>query len=352
MFVKKTMGMNVYANGADQYGNRFGGNSFSDSLNVKELGLEKWKPSEGENIVDFIPFNATEVNPLVIAGKAEVGDPMYSLEYFVHRGIGPSNRNITCLNQYGHKCPLCEEAKRIKSLGGAENEEASKAMSAKRRIVYVVHDIKNNKYGYWDTGWKSVEEKIQKLARVTIDPNTNSPVNVFDWQDGMSVKFYGEKKKFAGHDFIEVDVFSFVPRKPLSDEVLEHSVDLATVIQKTSAEEMEKIISGDLSGTAAAPKTAQAAPQQTNTFDALAKANIEETPTQAAPQQTPTTSSQTPESVTYDDMESVQTQAAPAQEQPVVAESPETTCPHGHKWGDADKHPECGKCPVWERCLG
>ena len=124
MFQKKTMTAKAYENGSNPYGNRFGNSGgFNDSLDVKKTGLEKWKPHDGENNIDVIPFNATAENPLVIAGKAEVGDPMYSLDYFVHRSIGPSKANITCLTQYGEDCPLCREAKRIKELGGKENED-------------------------------------------------------------------------------------------------------------------------------------------------------------------------------------------------------------------------------------
>ena len=50
MFQKKTMNTRTYENGSNPYGNRFGGSGgFQDSLNMKETGLEKWKPAEGEN---------------------------------------------------------------------------------------------------------------------------------------------------------------------------------------------------------------------------------------------------------------------------------------------------------------
>ena len=318
------MNMNAYANGGDQWGNRFGGNTFSDSIDTKSAGLERWKPSEGENLIDIIPYNASEGHPLVLAGKAEVGEPLYSLDYFVHRGIGPSQANVTCLKQFGKDCPLCREKERLKALGGQDNDKKAQDINAKRRVIYVIHDLKNNKYGYWDTGWKTVEENITKLARITIDSRTNAPANVFDWENGMSLKFYGEKKKYQGREYVEPSLFSFVERAPLSDEALSHSIDLSTLIKFMSPEDMEKLISGKAyavdTGSTPAATTTTAAPTQA--------APATSAQTTAAP--TPTTAAPTSDTTTVDTA---------------------NVCPCGYKWGEADKHPECGECKLWEKCL-
>ena len=345
MFQKKTMTTKAYENGSNPYGNRFGNSGgFQDSLDIKKTGLEKWKPAEGENLVDLIPFNATEENPLVIAGKAEVGDPMYSLDYFVHRGIGPSKANITCLRQYGEDCPLCRESERIKALGGKENEDKAFALKAKRRVVYVVHDLKTGKFGYWDTGYKSVEEEILKRARVTKDPVTHAPANVFDWHDGMSLAFLGTKKKFDGKDFNEPSTFSFEPREPLSDEVLEKSIDLATVIKKTSAEDMEKLISGKAYAVQSKPTETQT-PTTSAHSQSVESANIDDYDESDKQNDLASQALSVASGQSFNDMKPVETQTAPTQET--------RTCPCGHVWGEADKHgDDCVKCKVWEDCFG
>jgi len=340
MFQKKTMSTRTYENGSNPYGNRFGGSGgFQDSLNMKETGLEKWKPAEGENLVDFVPFNATEANPLVLAGKAEVGDPMYSLDYFVHRGIGPNKANITCLKQYGEDCPLCRESQRIRDLGGKENEDKAFALKAKRRVVYVVHDLNTGKYGYWDTGYKSVEEPLMNRARITKNPETGAAANVFDWEEGMSVKFLGTKKKFNDTFYNEPSTFDFVPRKPLSDEVLKHSIDLATVIKKTSAEDMEKLISGK------AYSVSSDKPAETKHAQSVEAANVEDY--DEKPSQTSSLAEEalnTAGGQSFNDMKPVEEQkAAPTGH----------VCPFGHKFGENDKYPDCSKCDteIWEKCL-
>ena len=348
MFQKKTMTMKAYENGSNPYGNRFGNSGgFQDSLDTKKAGLERWKPAEGENLIDVVPFNATENNPLVIAGKADVGDPMYSLDYFVHRSVGPNNANVVCLTQYGEDCPLCREAKRLKELGGEDNEKKAQKLNAKRRVVYVVHDLKTGKYGYWDTGYKSVEEPIMNRARMTKNPNTQAPANVFDWQEGMSIRFLGTKKKFEGKEYNEPSTFDFEPREPLSDEVLSHSIDLATVIKKTSAEDMEKLISGKAYSVNSQPKPAETKPVSTpESSQSIEAANIEdyeETKTADLASQALEASDKS-----FNDMK-------PAESKPAEQSAPvEHTCPFGHQWGTADKHPDCSKCDteLWEKCFG
>lgn len=358
MFQKKTMTARTYENGSNSYGNRFGNSGgFQDSLDTKKAGLEKWKPAEGENLVDFIPFNATEDNPLVIAGKAEVGDPMYSLDYFVHRNVGPNNANIVCLKQYGEDCPLCRESKRLKELGGEENEKKAQKLNAKRRVVYVVHDLKTNKYGYWDTGYKSVEEPIMNRARMTKDPKTQAAANVFDWHDGMSVRFLGTKKKFEGKEYNEPSTFDFEPREPLSDEVLSHSIDLATVIKKTSAEDMEKLISGKAYSVSSQPKPTETTTTNSTPSQSLESANIEDYDDTQSPADLASQAMSAASGQSFNDMKPVESEpkeATPTEQAPTqTTGTTEHKCPFGHGWGETDKHPDCSKCDttIWENCL-
>lgn len=201
--------------------------------------------------------------------------------------------------------------------------------------------MKTNKYGYWDTGWKTVEENITKLARVTIDSRTNAPANVFDWENGMSLKFYGEKKKFAGNDFVEPGLFSFVERGPLSDEALSHSVDLSQTIRFTSPEDMEKLISGKAY---AVEKPAPAStPVQT------APTPVTQAPTVGNPVPPTQTVSTTP--TPQEPVAAPAQEAAPIQVGSTTAAPSGNVCPFAHAWGEADKHSECATCELWEKCL-
>lgn len=336
MFEKKKISKVAHIIGASDQGNRFGGAGFQDFISPQ--GLEKWKPAEGVNRIDILPYNATASHPLVVTGQAEVGDGLYSLDIYVHRDIGPSHRHIPCLKQFGKNCPLCNEAARLRNLGTEEGQKASSELYARRRVVYLIHDLGTGKYGYWDTGYKSVEQKLNSAAEFVVDASGRK-IDVYDWEEGRSVHFMGTAKTFNGNKFVEPDGFGFDPRNPLSDEVLAHSQDLSASLNMVSEEDMEKILAGGVVQTQPTQQqpTVQPVPQPasqpapaTDTLNqdlasqAMAAPVQPAAPAQPAPQQP--------------------AQAAPAQADGKV-------CPCGYNWGEADKHSECATCKAWENCI-
>lgn len=326
MFQKKThVSQKAYEMGSDPKGNRYGNGGFKDFLSPGKVNLEKWKPSVGRNLIDIIPYNASESHPLVASGQLEVGDGLYSLDIYVHKGIGPSGQNIPCLKQFGKKCPICEENNRLYNLGTEEAKKRSSGLYAKRRVVYVVHDILHNTYGYWDTGYKSVEEKLMKESAFAVDDN-GAKINVFDWEEGMSVEFYGTESEFQGHKYVDVDRFRYIPRKPLSDEILSKSVDLSTVLNIVEADDMEKILAGEV----------------------VSSNESNETQDESSASEAPVVREEPAEV------------SKPAEKAESVPEAPKhectsncPSCPFGHKFGEADGHDECGTCEteIWEKCF-
>ena len=345
MFNKKPIKASVFAMGADKNGNRYGGSGFKTNFNLEKFGLKKWKIHEGRNLIDIIPYNAGKNHPLVATGQCEEGDTMYSLDYFVHKSIGPTQSDVTCLTQYGKRCPICEESKRHYALGSEEEKKKGTAFRAKRRAVYLIHDLIDNSYAYWDTGWTSFEEPVNKRASITIDPKTGAPINPFDWENGKSISFLGEKDKYQGRDFVKISdgTLNFEDRPPLSEEVLNHSVDLSEGIEIMSDEDMDNLLSGkpvvESNNTQQAPETTQA-PVQSNTNGSAPQSQPSFDTMETVPQQTPQQASQQP----------APQQAAPAQNAAPAA-SPENTCPFGHNWGEADNHKECVTCGAWDRCI-
>lgn len=323
MFQKKPIAKIAHDIGNSEYGNSSGGVNFKDFITPK--GIEKYKPVAGPNKIDIIPYNASANHPLVVSGQCEEGDGLYSLDLYVHKGIGPTKSNIPCLRQFGKQCPLCDEARRLQNLGTDAGKKASSEIYARRRVVYLVHDLVTDKYGWWDTGFKSVEQKINAAASFEVDENTGAKIDIYDWEEGKTIRFMGTEKSWEGHKFIEPDGFGFLPRKPLSEEVLSHSVDLSQFLNMVSEEDMEKIISG------------QAV-----------------TPTQNTTQETKTAEE------SYEDIAPSEDNLEPVAQKPVETpkeEAPKAAptgnvCPCGYKWGEADAHDECATCKVWEKCIG
>lgn len=342
MFNKKPMSQTALNLGRDENGNSNGGAAnYKSTFDVTKVGdgkLEKFKPHLGDNKIDIIPFNAGENHPFVVTGQCEKGDTVYSLDYYVHKGIGPAKQDFVCLKQYGKRCPLCEESYRLYQ--AATNDEEKKAATAirnKRRCIYIVHDLIDDKYGYYDVAWFSFEKLVNSRASIRNDPNTGAPVNPFDWENGRTIFFKTVKDKYQGSEFNKIDEGSFdlIERKPLSDEVLNHSVDLSAGLIMDTEEDMDAALCGK-------PVVSQNKPveQKTETKSEQKEPEKTQTPTENLASQA--MAAQTTSQPSFDSMEKAETPNA---------DLSCDRCPFGHNWGEADNHDECATCKVWDKCV-
>ena len=331
MFTKKPMSAKAAAIANDANGIRYGSGSFTDIVDWKKLNIERWKPSEGMNEIDIVPYNAGPNNPYVLTGKIDEGETTYVLDVWVHSSIGASRSNYVCLKQFGKECPICKEASRLWEIGTTDSKEKAKKLFGKRRMIFHVHDLVTGKYGYWNTGagGKGFYDDISKLQQVKKDGEGN-PINPFDWKDGRTITFLGSKDSFEGHEFISTSTYDFKERGCLSDEVLDHAIDFADGLIIRTPEELEQIIAGnELSSSSTKSE------------------NVRTEETNSAPK------TETPSFDTMPEMPAqskAETPSEPAKAAPV--ESGDKVCPYGHKWGDAENHPECTTCKKWEDCFG
>ena len=335
MFNKKPIKQSVFANGADKNGTRYGASGdWKSTFDPSKIGnLEKYKVREGKNLIDIVPFNASDKHPMVVSGGIELGDTVYSLDYYIHRSIGGAQKDFVCLAQYGKRCPICGESKRYYQKGTEADKKQGGLLRAKRRVIYLVHDLIDGKYYYWDTGWMAFEKPINARAQITIDERTGAPVNPFDWETGKSISFYGVKDKFNGHDYVKIQdgTFDFVSRAPLSDEVLEHSVDLSQGVVMCTEEDMDAALCGKPVVSNEPAKQAEQKP-------------VEQKPVEPKPAEP----DPAPASPAVASLAEQASEPAPA----ATAAPVEKKCPFGFEWGSADKHPECTRCGnLWESCI-
>lgn len=329
MFNKKPISSTVLAMGVSETGNQYGGASYKSTFDVSKLSgekLEKYKIREGQNVIDIIPYNAGPKHPLVKTGQVEEGSTMYSLDYFIHKSIGPANQDFVCLKQFGENCPCCNESSRYYSIGTEDAKKMGTALRSKRRCVYLVHDLIDNKFYYFDTAWFSFEKNVNTRAQVTVDDVTGAPINPFDWQNGRTIVFLGAKDKYEGKDYIKIQEasFDFRKREILSDAVLDHSTDLSEGLVINTEDDMDKVLSGKpVISNSPTPTTQQVT-------QSVQQPPLDSVPTNQSTQQTSTPTTQ---QVT----------------QP-TSQTNSKTCPHGYTWGDADNHTECGNCQLWEKC--
>lgn len=332
MFNKTQIKSSVFATGKDDKGNQFGNTGYKSNFDGSKLkNLEKYQVHEGINKIDIIPFNAGPNHPFVISGQCKEGDAMYSLDYFVHKGVGPTGSDFTCLKQYGQACPCCKETSRLYDLHTEDGKKQANKLRSKRRCVYIVHDLIDGKYYWCDQPWFNFEKNINASAMVEIDPETKAPINPFDWENGKTITFTGEKTTWEGHPFVKINeaTFRFLAREKLTEKDFEYSQDLSVAVIIPTEEDMENALAGK---------------------PVAAKASETSEPTQSAPSQTENLAAQAQAAQSqpsFNNMEPAQQTSAPTQSAPTEGK----TCPYGHCWKEADKHDECVKCKVWEDCF-
>lgn len=345
MFNKKPMSQTALNLGKDENGNAYGGAAnYKSTFDISKVGdgkLEKFKPHLGDNKIDIIPFNAGPNHPFVVTGQCEEGDTVYSLDYYVHKSIGPAKQDFVCLKQYGKRCPLCDESYRLyQAATTKEEKDAATAVRNKRRCIYLVHDLIDDKIGYFDVAWFSFEKNVNSRASLRNDPATGAPINPFDWETGKTICFKTNKDKFEGNEFNKIDeaTFDLIDRAPLSDNILNYSVDLSAGLITNTEDEMDAALCGKPVVSKNTQPVSQPTPQNTSV----------QTQTENLASQAMAAAQSQSNQMSFDNMKSVENTA------PANNESSGNTCPCGHNWGDANHtpdYPECATCQLWDKCI-
>ena len=99
------------------------------------LELNFWKVAEGkQHWFDIIPYKAGKNDP-----DADEGEDTYCFQPYVHKNVGPSERDVICLAKtYGKKCAICEYVKELISKGADEEEYKPLQVQRNPRAIYNV----------------------------------------------------------------------------------------------------------------------------------------------------------------------------------------------------------------------
>ena len=156
-----------------------------------------YKPDTAGNdhCLDILPYQAGKFDPL-----CKEGEWAHCLDVFVHMNVGPSNDQFVCPNQYGKKCPICDDRKVLYEEG---DEKRANRLWPSRRNVYNIlcyddKDEEDKGVQIFPVAYKYLEEPVQKLAAKSkrkdesdIDPN----VLIADPVDGRTISFNVDSKK-------------------------------------------------------------------------------------------------------------------------------------------------------------
>lgn len=283
-----------------------------------------YKIREGENLIDIVQYKITNPqNPACKAGF-EVGEPDYKQIIPVHKNVGASNNEYLCVaRMFGKPCPICEAQKTTWDI----DFEKAKAMYPTEYVVYNIIDLLEPEKGVqlWRISKFWVEDELQKLS--AMKSKRGVPVIYSDFEVGWSIEFYGEEKKFMNNKFMKPGNFNFVKREKQYDEsILDKTYPLDKYWNIPKYDEVYNDFNGiyeeEEEVKEVKPTEEEVQKEREQFVEDLKQSAVRETKVEEAKE---------------------------APQRPARRERRRKTdevkkCPHGHAWGDCDKHEECKTC--------
>ena len=320
-----------------------------------------FSPAEGKHRINIIPYTIKSKNhPLVKRGEAEIGEMDYVMDFFVHRGVGPSEKSVLCLkNTYGKPCPICEHAAALRKSG---KEKEANALKASRRVAYNIEDLKEpGKVKVFETSHYLFEKELIEEAR---DDEEGGFIDFADPEEGKEIKFRASKVSKNGMEFTEFKSFSFENRdEKIDDELLEKAVSFDEILTVPTYEEVEKILYGDDDEDEEEEKSSKKSDDE----DEEEEDNEEE----EKPVKKPSKKSEPvddeedeeeedekpmkkskPKAEPEDNDEDEEEEEKPAKKSESKSSKDCGECPYHHKYGtDCDETDDCDDCDIWHKCV-
>jgi hypothetical protein len=334
-------------------------------------GFNLWKCSEGEHIIDIIPFLTSSLNPNVTNPGI---DWAYWLDVWTHGRIGPTEDAWLCNTRTlkSQKCPVCEfqmELRKIMALDEIKNDKVLatrleaeiKSYNPSRRGIYNIHVLDTpaeeaKGIQVWEVAHWFMEKYLAELSKI---PRGGGYIYFADPDTGKTICFKrqgsgGTNTTYLGHRLMD-------RQQPIENELIEQTWALSDHIKWPEYEEVFEAFFGlpyDKQSmpemiTMVHPDLAQfvtGAEVRTTAADVGLKIAEKPKP-ESAPAKTETV---VPAETAAEPAETVVPAAEPDIE---VAEAvdvyfaSDNPCPEGKVWGaDLDKFPECNGCPKWDDC--
>lgn len=308
-----------------------------------------FNPAEGKHRINIVPYIIKSKNhPLVKKGEAEVGEMDYVLDFYVHRGVGPSEKSVLCLkNTYGKPCPICEHSASLRKAG---KEKEANALKPSHRVVYNIEDLKEpGKIKVFETSHYLFEKELIEEAR---DDENGGFVDFADPEEGKEIKFRASKATKNKIEFTEFKSFSFEDRdEELDSDLVESAISFDELLTVPTYEEVEKVLYGDddseeddeeeKPSKKSKPKDDDDEEEERPVKKSKSKSDDEDEDDDEKPAKKPSKKSE-PE----DDEDDEEEEEKPAKK------SKCDSCPFGHKFGkDCDEFSECDDCDIWDKCV-
>jgi len=207
---------------------------------VKDTDLNFWKDKEGDHALDVIPWISSENHPNYPKGK-----PVYKVEIWVHKHVGPEKGDYICLRNYGEDCPLCD-AKSEEMAKDNPRKKVVEALKGSQRCLYnvVVYTDNQEQNGVqiWEASSYLAEGPFKETAK---NKRTGERIPYSDPDRGKTITFTiagkNKGKKLTGI------VFEDRP-EPIADEILDQAYTIEDYLVKPEVEDLKLIAKAVLSG--------------------------------------------------------------------------------------------------------
>lgn len=220
------------------------------ALDTRSINLKFYKFGEVKKYYDvnILPFRVGRNNPAVVAGELREGDWDYSVDYFVHKNVGPDKGTYICPKKtYGKACPMCEEAQRLSDENGSD---AAKGMWASKRSLLCVQPL--DERGRGDDVPMLLDCAYNNFTHDLTDASTACMRGdgVVDFANpgaaGREVSFQiGEESMGGGRKYKIAKNFAFNKRREeIPDSVLDAVPCLDSLLVVSTKEDIEKAMFG------------------------------------------------------------------------------------------------------------
>ena len=355
----------------------------------KGIGVFEIEPKTRVTL-DILPYTVTDPNHPDRDDEYEIAIPgtlWYKRPYWVHRGIGPNNETVLCLQSFGQKCPICEHRAGLLREGADWQDETVRALKNSMRNLYAVVPRGSKKFEetvhIWDMSQFLFQDKLNEEIQ------ENDEYETFpDPEEGFSLQIRFGESQLGTNRFAETSRIDFKSRSPLPDSLLDEVPALDDILEQVSRETLEAIFFGGLSQDEAeddedAPRRRKKATSHRTPAPADEDDDEDDEVEDEDEEEEPWEDEDDEEEEPWEDEEedegdeeeeeapaparrsrqsasaakaSAKAPAKAAAKAPAKARGRATSkasgkCPHKHAFGvDCDKHDECGICEMWEEC--
>lgn len=198
---------------------------------------------DGSHIIDIVPYNAGDHDPLT-----ERGDPTYGFEYWAHTNVGPNNAMMLCPTEmYGDPCYICEHRERLRQKGA--DDDKWKPLFPKRRNLYNIlcYDRGEEKKGIqlWDISYHYFEKFILAISKKQGRGGKKAKtINFAHPKKGKSITFSIEPAK-SKNDYPTYLGFTFDDRDyEIEPDTLEEANVIDEIIHIPDTEEIKRAFLG------------------------------------------------------------------------------------------------------------